>query len=160
MANLLDKIQPMTLDERPLDFTEPGWIYEVNYDGWRLMAEFGDGACMLKTRDGAIATTWFPEVSESLARVKGGPYVVDGEVCVLDELGRSNFDRLQYRGRKRRWRASWPNVRKVHIRRAHEAAIGSRWSARTQGRLNASGGSHPLGARRSDVSGRGAASTA
>jgi bifunctional non-homologous end joining protein LigD len=35
--------------------------------------------------------------------VKGGQYIVDGEMCVLDELGRSDFDKLQDRARRRRW---------------------------------------------------------
>ena len=56
----------------------------------------------LRTRNGADCTKWFPEVSESLRNVAGGPYVTDGEVCVLDELGRSDFDRLQDRARRRR----------------------------------------------------------
>ena len=30
---------------------------------------------------------------------QGGPYATDGEVCVLDEYGRSDFNRLQYRAR-------------------------------------------------------------
>lgn len=35
--------------------------------------------------------------------MRGGPHVVDGEVCVLDDLGRSDFNRLQDRARRRRW---------------------------------------------------------
>ncbi|CAN7332966.1 hypothetical protein LJR084_001954 [Variovorax sp. LjRoot84] len=93
----------MLLDERPLDVEEPGWIYEIKFDGWRLMARFGDGKCELRTRQGANATNWFPEISQALASVEGGPYVTDGEGCVLDEMGRSDFDRFQDRARRRRW---------------------------------------------------------
>jgi len=99
----LSGLSPMLLDERPLDLEHPDWIYEIKLDGYRLLAEFGDGVCHLKTRNGSDATTWFPEVVEGLAEVAGGPYVTDGEVCVLDEFGRSNFDRLQDRARRRRW---------------------------------------------------------
>lgn len=93
----------MLLDERPLDVEEPGWIYEIKFDGWRLMARFGDGKCELRTRKGANATNWFPEISQALASVEGGPYVTDGEGCVLDDMGRSDFDRFQDRARRRRW---------------------------------------------------------
>ncbi|WPG35287.1 RNA ligase family protein [Variovorax sp. EBFNA2] len=93
---------PMLLEERPIDFAEPGWIYEIKFDGYRMTAE-SDGAVQLRTRNGADATKWFPEVAYSLARVKGGQYIVDGEVCVLDELGRSDFDKLQDRAKRRRW---------------------------------------------------------
>lgn len=29
-----------------------------------------------------------PEVGEALARVPGGPHVIDAEACVLDSIGR------------------------------------------------------------------------
>jgi bifunctional non-homologous end joining protein LigD len=96
-------LKPMLLDERPFDLDAPGWVYEIKYDGYRLMAEFGDGKARLKTRNGADASKWFPELTRSLAGIEGGPYIVDGEVCVLDDMGRSDFDRLQDRARKRRW---------------------------------------------------------
>ncbi|MDM0032270.1 hypothetical protein QTI33_09030 [Variovorax sp. J22P271] len=94
---------PMLLDHRPLPLTAPGWLFEIQYDGYRLTAMFGDGECRLRTRGGANATSWFPEVANSLAAIRGGPYVTDGEVCVFDEIGRSDFDRLQIRARRRRW---------------------------------------------------------
>jgi bifunctional non-homologous end joining protein LigD len=65
----LDDFAPMLLDERLLDLNEPGWIYELKYDGYRLMAEFGAGRCRLRTRNGADASKWFPEVSQSLAAI-------------------------------------------------------------------------------------------
>ena len=45
----------------------------------------------------------FPEVVRGLGGLSGGPHIIDGEVCVLDDLGRSDFDRLQDRARRRRW---------------------------------------------------------
>jgi bifunctional non-homologous end joining protein LigD len=42
-------------------------------------------------------------VARALASVEGGPYVTDGEACVLDDMGRSDFDRFQDRARRRRW---------------------------------------------------------
>ncbi|WP_143684558.1 hypothetical protein [Variovorax sp. KK3] len=38
-----------------------------------------------------------------MAPIERGPFVVDGEICVLDDLGRSNFDKLEDRARRRRW---------------------------------------------------------
>jgi bifunctional non-homologous end joining protein LigD len=64
---------------------------------------FGDGECRLRTRNGADATRWFPEVAKSLTALTRGPYVTDGEVCVFDDIGRSDFNRLQARARRRRW---------------------------------------------------------
>lgn len=95
MASDLSKYPPMLLDERPLDFRAPGWLWEIELDGYRTTARFGQGECELRSRNGADATNWFPELSASLAQVKGGPFVVDGEVCVLDEMGRSDFAAVQ-----------------------------------------------------------------
>lgn len=98
-------LSPMLLDERPLNLEEPGWLYELKYDGYRMLAKFGQGDCQLKTRNGADASKWFPEVCQGLGAIRGGPYIADGEVCVLDEYGRSDFDALQDRARRRRWYA-------------------------------------------------------
>jgi bifunctional non-homologous end joining protein LigD len=35
---------------------------------------------------------------------------LDGEVCVLDDIGRSDFDRLQVRARKKRWYSGCDSV--------------------------------------------------
>ena len=99
----------MLLDERPLDFDAPGWIYELKMDGYRLLAEF-DGSVQLRTRNGTDATKWFPEVAHSLALIKAGTCIVDGEVCVLDEVGRSDFNQLQDRARRRRRYPGCPDV--------------------------------------------------
>lgn len=48
------------------------------------------------TRNGAIATKWFPEVSRALASVPSDP---DGKGCMLDDTGRRNHDRAL----RRRW---------------------------------------------------------
>lgn len=99
----LAEFPPMLLTNRSIAFDLPGWIYEIKHDGYRVTSMFGDGACSLRSRNGADATGWFPEVAKSLATIRGGPHIVDGEVCVFDALGRSDFDRLQYRARRRRW---------------------------------------------------------
>ncbi len=72
------------------------------------MAEFGEGTVFLKTRGGADATAWFPEVAFALHPLKLGRCIVDGEICVLDELGRSDFDQLHARARLRRRVAGAP----------------------------------------------------
>lgn len=97
-----DAIHPMLLDTRKhAPFSHPDWVFELKYDGYRMLAEFGSGVVRMKTRQGLDCAAWFPEVARALSTFHGGPYVVDGEVCVLDELGRSDFDRLQGRARRK-----------------------------------------------------------
>lgn len=82
-------------------FNGPAWAFELKNDGYRMLAEFGQGRVDMRTRGGHDCAAWFPDVAEALARFKGGPYIVDGEVCVMDDFGRSDFDRLQDRARRR-----------------------------------------------------------
>lgn len=86
-------------------FGQTGWIYELKFDGYRLIAGIEGGKAQLATRSGGDATKWFPEVAKGLAALPGGPHILDGEVCVLDEWGRSDFNRLQERAKRRRWYA-------------------------------------------------------
>lgn len=97
------KLLPMLLDERPLNLDEPGWLYEIKFDGYRCLAEVDGDQVRLRGKTGSNMTAWFPEVCKGLADLKGGPHILDGEVCVLDELGRSDFDRFHARAVRRRW---------------------------------------------------------
>src|SRR5581483_4210550 len=43
---------------RPVD--RPGWIYELKYDGYRILAGKEGAAVRLRTKPGTDATTWYP----------------------------------------------------------------------------------------------------
>lgn len=89
--------------KRAPPFGQPGWLYELKFDGYRLVAGVNGGVVRLATRNGADATKWFPEIVQGLATISDGPHIIDGEVCVLDGFGRSDFARLQDRAHHRRW---------------------------------------------------------
>ena len=95
----------MEFAEERYPFDSPSWIFEIKYDGYRVLATTSKDA-RLTTRRGANATAWFAEVVESLKTLPSG-YLIDGEVAVLDDLGRSDFEQLQTRARARRWREGW-----------------------------------------------------
>jgi bifunctional non-homologous end joining protein LigD len=78
-------------------FSRPGWIFELKYDGFRLLAARESGEPLLLYRHGLDSTARFPEVARAL---KGLPYeglVLDGEVVVLDDQARPTFHGLQQR---------------------------------------------------------------
>ncbi|QYY33746.1 hypothetical protein K2O51_31510 (plasmid) [Cupriavidus pinatubonensis] len=77
------------------------WHFELKYDGYRMLVATAPFA--LKTRGGTDATTWFPELGVALAHLPPGAHILDGEVAVLDELGRADFNRLHKRALRRRW---------------------------------------------------------
>lgn len=94
---------PMLATAGGKPFTSPDWLYEIKYDGYRCMARVADGTVELRTKSGLDCTKWFPELTGALGKLAGGPHVIDGEVCVLDDLGRSDFDRLKARASRKRW---------------------------------------------------------
>jgi bifunctional non-homologous end joining protein LigD len=95
---------PMLATDGGRPFTSADWHYEVKYDGYRCLSHANSGSPVeLRTKSGADCTKRFPEVTEVLSDIRGGPHVVDGEICVLDDIGRSDFERLQARARHRRW---------------------------------------------------------
>ncbi len=67
------------------------------------------GPVRMKTKGGADATTWFPEVAQVLASLPPQT-ILDGEVVVQDDIGRSDFDRLMTSARRRRWYAGADSV--------------------------------------------------
>lgn len=97
----LETLLPMLLTERKAVPREAGWLYEIKFDGYRVLASTGSAA-RLKSRGGIDASRWFPEVVAAVADMPPG-CVMDGEVCVLDELGRSDFNRLHARARRKGW---------------------------------------------------------
>ncbi len=83
----------------PVDeaFDDPAWIYELKYDGYRLLCGKGDGGVVLRYRSGKDATAAFPEVRRALEALPFGRFVIDAEVVVLDDDARPNFGRLHKR---------------------------------------------------------------
>ncbi|HXV35292.1 MAG TPA: DNA ligase D [Gaiellaceae bacterium] len=72
------------------------WLYEVKWDGYRALAYVTGGEVVLRSRRGNDLTGRFAEVARALARAVRTPdCVLDGEVCALDERGRSSFSVMQ-----------------------------------------------------------------
>jgi bifunctional non-homologous end joining protein LigD len=108
----LADIEPMRAPERWYPpFTSDELLYEIKWDGYRLLGTCGsDAPVELRTKGGTRATSWYPEVVRTLSQVRGGPYLLDGEVVCLDDLGRSDFDRLRERSNARKWVPGLPVV--------------------------------------------------
>jgi len=72
------------------------WSYEVKWDGYRAIAYVAGGDAVLKSRRGNDLTGRFATVARALERAVRTPdCVLDGEVCALDEQGRSSFSVMQ-----------------------------------------------------------------
>jgi DNA ligase D-like protein (predicted ligase) len=91
-----DQVQLMLAETRPQSFSEPGWLFEIKYDGFRALAAHEGGRGKLLYRHGSDATALYPDLAAALAALPAD-VVLDGEITVCDEQGRPSFERLQRR---------------------------------------------------------------
>ncbi|EGO63117.1 DNA ligase D [Acetonema longum] len=72
------------------------WLYELKYDGYRILAYIAGNSVRLITRNGKDYTKRFPDIAYSLSDwADGRAMVLDGEMTVTDAAGRTDFHALQ-----------------------------------------------------------------
>jgi bifunctional non-homologous end joining protein LigD len=84
LATLVDTLPP----------TPEDWLYEVKYDGYRILARVDRGHVRLYTRNGNDWTDRLPHLAKALGELKADAWV-DGEIVVLGDNGAPNFQALQ-----------------------------------------------------------------
>src|SRR5690606_11954110 len=117
-------VKVMLAETRREAFDGAGWVFELKYDGYRVIGGKSAGASAsasdrnagtqrsgvtLLSRNGNDMARALPDITEALARLPYGEFIVDGEVVVHDDAGLPSFQRLQKRARL---------TRGVDIRRA------------------------------------------
>ncbi len=88
------EITPMAAQLADEPFEKPDWLYEIKWDGFRGVAEVHPGSAALYSRHQLDYQKEFPPVVEELGKL-GFEAVLDGEVVVVDDTGRSDFLLLQ-----------------------------------------------------------------
>jgi bifunctional non-homologous end joining protein LigD len=88
-------VEPMKakLVEKPP--TTDDWVYELKFDGIRLIAIKADKRVSLLSRNENELSGRFPEIVEAIKNLPAHEFVIDGEVVALDDEGRSSFQLLQ-----------------------------------------------------------------
>ena len=72
------------------------WLFEPKWDGYRALAYVRETEVDLRSRRGNELTERFSVVARALPRALRTPScVLDGEVCALDDQGRSSFSLMQ-----------------------------------------------------------------
>lgn len=91
---LPDDFQPMlaTLVDGPFD--DPGWEYEVKWDGYRAVAYINNGEVNLQSRNRKSFNDMFYPIYQQLGEWKINA-VIDGEIVVINDKGLSDFNALQ-----------------------------------------------------------------
>ena len=100
----IDGQKPMLAELREKPFSRPGWLFELKYDGFRMLAEKRQDKVELRYRSGTDASRRFPELTSTLKAQPFGSFLIDAEVVVLDDDGRPNFQRMQRRAQLTRER--------------------------------------------------------
>ena len=77
--------------------TGPGWIYEVKWDGMRVIADVAPDGVHAWTSNGRDATVAFPELASLGGALAPVEATLDGELVALDGRGKPSFGRLQQR---------------------------------------------------------------
>ncbi len=92
------RLKPM-LARTTEPFSADGWLFEIKYDGYRLLAAHADGTATLYSRNGNDLTATFPEIADAVTALPFDRFILDGEVVVHDAAGLPSFGLLQKRGR-------------------------------------------------------------
>jgi len=85
---------PMLASATAAIFNDPDWLYELKWDGYRVLAHVSDKGVLLQSRNGINLNTKFIKLAEELEAIEH-ECILDGEVVVLDEAGVSKFGELQ-----------------------------------------------------------------
>ena len=99
-ARFIEPMKAKLVEEPP---ATGDWIYELKFDGIRLIGVKRDEKVSLLSRNQNELAERFPEIVEAIKTFPAHECVIDGEVVALDEEGRSSFQLLQARemeGRK------------------------------------------------------------
>src|SRR6267142_4496809 len=90
-------IKPMlaTLVDEP--FSDPDWIFETKWDGFRSVCFLRNGKARFVSRNQLDMTPQYPELAKIGAHVKAEQAILDGEIVALDEHGMPRFQLLQPR---------------------------------------------------------------
>ena len=72
----------------------PGWIHEIKHDGYRTQIIVQDGEARAFTRNGFDWTERYHPIVTDAERLACQSAIIDGEMIVQDERGRSDFHSL------------------------------------------------------------------
>ena len=70
------------------------WLFEIKYDGYRILTFAQNNKIKMLSRNNKDYTNKFKSIANSLGKLEQ-PFVIDGEIVVFDEQGRSDFGLLQ-----------------------------------------------------------------
>ncbi|MGB3774169.1 MAG: DNA polymerase ligase N-terminal domain-containing protein, partial [Leeuwenhoekiella sp.] len=88
-------VKPMLTGQTAKIFNDPAWIYEIKWDGYRIIAHIKEGKVELYSRNGNLYGGQFPAIKKALEHLEQD-VILDGEVVVVNAEGVPNFQALQH----------------------------------------------------------------
>lgn len=87
-------LKPMlaTLTDAPFD--DPDWIFEVKWDGYRVITKIENNTVTLYSRNGHDVTQKYPTLAQAAGRIDHNA-IIDGELVALDSKGKPSFSLMQ-----------------------------------------------------------------
>ncbi|MDB4955405.1 MAG: ligase [Myxococcales bacterium] len=95
-------IEPMLCQTADKAFSSDEWVFELKYDGFRMLAYGGAGQAKLRYRSGQDPTERYPELTSAIRALPVADLVLDGEIVMLDAEGKPDFHKLSSRGQLHR----------------------------------------------------------
>jgi len=90
-------VQPMLASIAEEPFDDPNWLFEIKWDGYRVVSFIENGTVRMVSRNQNDLGPRYPELRELPKLVNAKTAILDGEVVVLDEQGRPSFSLMQQR---------------------------------------------------------------
>jgi bifunctional non-homologous end joining protein LigD len=94
-GKLPDRLAPQLASVADAPPEADGWLTEIKFDGYRILAFLDHGAVRLLTRNGNDWTDRLPAVAKAVGQLYVDSAVLDGELVALDTDGVSSFPALQ-----------------------------------------------------------------
>ena len=75
-------------------FSSKDWLFELKLDGYRAIAVISKGKLLLYSRNGLNMLARYVTIASALEKIKT-EVILDGEIVLLDENGKPDFQKLQ-----------------------------------------------------------------
>jgi bifunctional non-homologous end joining protein LigD len=101
-ARMPAQVKPMLATLVDESFSDPDWIFETKWDGYRSVCFLKNGKARFVSRNQIEMTPQYPELANIARHVRAKEAILDGEICALDVRGIPRFQMLQRKGGTKR----------------------------------------------------------
>ena len=91
VPKFVETMQPILVEHAP---EGTGWLHEIKYDGYRTQLALGDVGPRAYSRSGLDWTSKYGNLIEDAKAIRCRSALIDGEVCVQDDRGVTDFGLL------------------------------------------------------------------